>query len=88
MCCNSDSLWRSHSLIRRDGRRIELDQILGKATLAHERAAEMRTRGNFAGEIILSRIAVDKAERHPVTCRDELDGPPGPGGLAADRLVG
>ena len=57
---------------RLDGRRIELDQILGKAPLAHERAAEMRTRGNFAGEIILSRIAVDEAERHPVTCRDEL----------------
>ena len=57
---------------RRDGRRIELDQIQGKVTLAHERAAEMRTRGNFAGEMILSRIAVDKAERHPVTCRDEL----------------
>ena len=57
---------------RLDGRRIELDQILGKASIAHERAAEMRTRGNFAGEIILSRIAVDEAERHPVTCRDEL----------------
>ena len=57
---------------RLDGRRTELDQILGNAPLAHERAAEMRTRGNFAGEIILSRIAVDEAERHPVTCRDEL----------------
>ena len=57
---------------RLEGRRIELDQILGKAPLAHERAAEMRTRGNFTGEIILSRIAVDEAERHPVTCRDEL----------------
>ena len=57
---------------RLDGRRIELDQILGNVPLAHERAAEMRTRGNFAGELILSRIAVDEAERHPVTCRDEL----------------
>lgn len=57
---------------RLDRRRIELDQILGKATLAHERAAEMRTRGNFAGEIVLSRIAVDEAERHPLSCRDEL----------------
>ena len=57
---------------RLEGRRIELDQILGKAPLAHERAAEMRTRGNFTGEIVLSRIAVDAAERHPVTCRDEL----------------
>ena len=57
---------------RLDGRRIELDQILGKAPLAHARAAEMRTRGNLAGEIILSRIAVDEAECHQVTCRNEL----------------
>ncbi len=57
---------------RLDVRRIELEQILGKASLAHERAAEMRTHGNFAGEIILSRITVDEAKRHPVTCRDEL----------------
>ena len=58
---------------RLEVRRIELDQILGKAPLAHARAAEMSTRGNFAGEIVLSRIAVDEAERHQVTCRDELD---------------
>ena len=57
---------------RLDRRRIELDQILGKAPLARERAAEMRDRGNFAGEIVLSRIVVDEAGCNPVTCRDEL----------------
>ncbi len=57
---------------RLDGRRIELDQILGQAPLAHERAAEMRSRGDFAGEIVLSRITVDDAERESVVCRDEL----------------
>ena len=57
---------------RLDGRKIEIDQIRGKARLARACAAEMRTRGNFAGEIVLSRIAVDEAERKQVTCREEL----------------
>ena len=57
---------------RLDGRRIELHQILGNVPLAKARAAEMRTRGNFAGEIILSRIAVDEAEHHQIKCRKEL----------------
>ena len=45
---------------RLDVRRIELDQILGKAPLARERATEMRSRGNFAGEMILSRLVVGR----------------------------
>lgn len=57
---------------RRNVRRIELDRFLGKVPLARERAVEMRTTGNFAGEIVLSRIAVNEAGRHPAVCRDEL----------------
>lgn len=58
---------------RLDGRRIELDSILGAAPLAKERAAEMRARGNFAGELVLSRIAIEEAEHEPATCRGELE---------------
>ncbi|MFC1833834.1 hypothetical protein ACFL2Q_03750 [Thermodesulfobacteriota bacterium] len=58
---------------RLDGRRVELDQIVGATPLASERAAEMRARGNFAGELVLSRIAVDERQRHPTVCREELE---------------
>ena len=58
---------------RRDERRIELDSLLGQAPLARERAEEMRERGNLAGELVLSRIAIDAAQHHPIMCRDELE---------------
>jgi hypothetical protein len=58
---------------RLDGRRIELDSLLGAAPLAEERAAEMRTRGNFAGELVLSRLAVENAKHDPAACRAELE---------------
>ena len=54
-------------------RKVELHQILGATSLAHERAAEMRSRGNFAGELVLSRIAVDEARREPAICCEELE---------------
>ena len=71
---------------RPDGRGIALDRIPGKAPLARARAAEMRARGNFAGAMILSRIAVDEAERHQVTCRDELARFPGFGPAAVSDV--
>ncbi len=55
--------------IKRDERRIELDSILGQVPLARARAEEMRARGNLAGELVLSRIKVDNAQHHPVTCQ-------------------
>ncbi len=58
---------------RLDGRLIELDSILGAAPLAKERAAEMRERGNFAGELVLSRLAVEDAKHDPAMCRAELE---------------
>lgn len=57
---------------RLDGRRIELDRILGDTPLARERAAAMRARGNFAGELVLSRLAIEEAGHDPATCRAEL----------------
>lgn len=54
-------------------RRTELDSILGATSLARERAAEMRARGNFAGELVLSRMAVEEVDHDPATCRAELE---------------
>lgn len=58
---------------RLEGRRIELNLLLGATPLANERAAEMRARGNYTGDLVLSRIAVEQAKHDPQTCRSELE---------------
>ena len=58
---------------RLQGRRIELGRVLGNESLAREQAAEMRARGDLAGELVLSRMAVEEAQQHPATCQEELE---------------
>lgn len=58
---------------RFDGRCVEFNAILGKVPLAREQAEKMRSQGNFAGELVLSRIRVEGAQRHKLTCREEFE---------------
>ena len=57
---------------RLGGRKTELAALMGQTPLAHELAVEMRSRGDFTGELVLSRIAIDDAPDHQAICRDEL----------------